>query len=88
MGKLSEAFLQGLDAIQELTQRQLDLFEGYPEEEYLFMHQLPVPLQKEAKRLEEEKRLVKMKLAELLGCDFHPDADMSDFLEKGCHETG
>jgi len=54
MGKLSEAFLQGLDAIQELTQRQLDLFEGYPEEEYLFMHQLPVPLQKEAKRLEEE----------------------------------
>ena len=83
MGKVKEAFLQGLDAVQELTQKQLDLFEDYPEEEYLFVHQLPASVQAEMKRIEEDKRLVKMKLAELLGCDFHPEADMSDFLERG-----
>jgi len=82
MGKLKEEFLQGLDDLQELTQKQLNLFEGYSEEEYLFLHQLPRPLQKEAKRIEEEKRIIKIKLAKLLGCDFHPEADMSDFLER------
>ena len=82
MQNLKDAFNEGLDALQKLTQKKIDLFEKYSNEEYLFMHQLPAYIQVEAKRIEEEKLLIKKKLAKLLGCEFHPDADLSDFLSE------